>query len=184
MSGCIRCKCSCARRRGPPCAAAKPSGSGSVCHRADRRWPCRILQSKNTMVSSAGPASPALPVCRSRVHAGASGSRASAVAPDDWLSTQFSCSAATILEVLAGLQLQPRQKDKDLQSKLVSTEHFTPAEIKSARLHGALAHEITERQQTQRQPTHSDTRFFNYQAGENSGGRPECLQLRFYFISQ
>lgn len=61
-----------------------------------------------------------------------------------------------------------------LQSNLVSTEHFSPAEIKSARFRGALTHEITEGQQTRWRRTHSNTlpsHFFNYQAGGKLWGK-------------
>lgn len=40
-SGCRR---SCACPRGPPCAAAGPSGSGSALHTADRTPPCQSLE--------------------------------------------------------------------------------------------------------------------------------------------
>lgn len=38
------CRCSCACPRGPPCAAAGPSGSGSALHTADRTPPCQSLE--------------------------------------------------------------------------------------------------------------------------------------------
>lgn len=70
---------------------------------------------------------------------------------------QSGCSAATRessrrrpSQGAARLQLQClsgaiKISNATLQSTLGSTEHFSPAEIKSARLRGALAHEITER---------------------------------------
>lgn len=50
-SGCTRCRCSCGRRRAPPCAAAEPSGSGSASRTAGRRWPCPSLHTGNTSQS-------------------------------------------------------------------------------------------------------------------------------------
>lgn len=50
-SGCTRCRCSCGRRRAPPCAAAEPSGSGSASRTAGRRWPCPSLHTENSFQS-------------------------------------------------------------------------------------------------------------------------------------
>lgn len=177
-SGCTRCRCSCERRRGPPCAAAKQSGSGNASRTADRRWPCRILRSKEDD-RSGHPVHPARPVPH------LVGCRIYRFTPA-CIYCGYGIKGARGAEVSA-----PSRKIKisnaTLQSNLVSTEHFSPAEIKSARFRGALTHEITEGQQTRWQRAHSNTlpsHFFNYQAGENSGGRSECLQLSFYFISQ
>lgn len=60
-------------------------------------------------------------------------------------------TASTVLKGAGGVSAASRAikiSNATLQSKLVSTEHFSPAEIKSARLGGALTQEITEGQQT------------------------------------